>query len=249
MVRYDRVTGAIEPMSVAADGNQAVGHSEGPVPTDNGDVVFYSWAQNLVFGDTNTGTDIFTRTFNMYFPAPYCIGKTGSNGCIPFLTTDAGSPSVSSTSAWNVRSNDMHDAEAGFGIIGFKKSNLNFHGGKLCVKTPFTRTPLAKTKQVACIDTFGGCGTSSCRQLLRNMTVTIQNDTTGLPHGRPGAAFPNAPTRPYGAAGLRRQPLEWRPVHDRSVAKRRREVPTSHGQDSTHLDRAAARGRGGPGAS
>ena len=180
VVRYDRLTGVIDRMSVGSDGSGAIGISWDPMSTDSGDVVFFSWAQNLVFGDTNHGSDVFMRTFNLDFPEPYCMGKTGSNGCIPFLTTDPGSPSVSSTSAWNVRSNDMHDAEAGFGIFGFKKSNLNFHGGKLCVKTPFTRTPLAKTKQVACVDPFGSCGTSSCRQLRRNMTVTIQNDTTGL---------------------------------------------------------------------
>ncbi len=107
-------------------------------------------------------------------PAPvfYCTGKTGSNGCVPFLVTDAGTASASATGPWNIRSNDMNDAEAGFMIYSFKKANLNFQGGKLCVKAPFTRTPIAKTKQVACIG--GGCTTTSCRQLRRNFNAAVQ---------------------------------------------------------------------------
>ena len=104
----------------------------------------------------------------------YCTGKTGSNGCIPFLTTDAGTASVSGTTPWNIRSNDENDAESGFLIYSFKKSNLNFHGGKLCVKAPFVRTPIAKNKAVACIDPFAQCTTTSCRQMRRNFNAAVQ---------------------------------------------------------------------------
>ncbi len=110
-------------------------------------------------------------------PAFYCTGKTGSNGCIPFLSTDGGTASVSDTTAWNIRSNDEVATEAGFLIYSFKKSNLNFHGGKLCVKAPFVRSPIAKTKQVACVDPFAQCTTTACRQLRRNFNSTVQGGT------------------------------------------------------------------------
>jgi len=113
-------------------------------------------------------------------PVFYCTGKTGSNGCIPFLTTTAGTASASATTPWNVISNDENDAEAGFMIYSFKKSNLNFHGGKLCVKAPFVRTPIAKTKQVACVDPFASCNTTSCRTLRREFNGTIQGGSDPL---------------------------------------------------------------------
>ena len=157
----------------------------------NGPASSFGW---VVLGDESangTGRGFSSRegvsnpalTIDFTPPPPittYCTGKTATNGCIPFLTTDPGSPSISATGAWNVRSNDMVDPEAGFGLFSFKKSNLNFHGGKLCVKAPLTRTPVAKAKSVACVDLFGGCTATACRQLRRNMNVTIQNDTTGL---------------------------------------------------------------------
>lgn len=113
-------------------------------------------------------------------PMFYCTGKTGSNGCIPFLTTDAGTASATATTVWNVRSNDNNDAQAGFAIYSFKKANANFHGGKLCVKAPFVRTPIAKNKQTTCVDPFAQCNTTSCRQLRRNFNATIQAGTDPL---------------------------------------------------------------------
>ncbi len=115
-----------------------------------------------------------------FFPGFYCTGKTGSNGCIPFLSTDPGAASVSATTNWNVRSNDMNAAESGFLIYSFKKSNLNFHGGKLCVKAPFVRTPIAKNKQVACVDPFAQCTVTACRQLRRNFNATVQGGSDPL---------------------------------------------------------------------
>ncbi len=117
-------------------------------------------------------------------PGFYCTSKTTSDGCIPFLTTDAGFPAVSSTTAWNVRSNDMRDGESGFLVYSFKKSNLGFHGGKLCVKAPFVRSPIAKAKQVPCLGT-GTCVTKTCSQLRRNFNATVQGGSDpGLTAGR-----------------------------------------------------------------
>ena len=49
----------------------------------------------------------------------FCTGKINSLGCVPFLSTSG----VASTT-----SSDP-----------FARGNLNLHGGKLCVKAPFTR--------------------------------------------------------------------------------------------------------------
>ncbi len=69
----------------------------------------------------------------------YCVGKTTSQGCIPFLTS-IGSPSVTATSPFRVTGNDLVPNEAGFYIYGVNgRLNLNFHGGKLCVKSPVQR--------------------------------------------------------------------------------------------------------------
>ncbi len=99
-------------------------------------------------------------------PATYCTGKTTSGGCVPFVTF-TGVPSATSTGTFPITANDVVPAESGFLIYGFKKANLNFHGGKLCVKTPFVRTPAKAPKNPG-----GGC---SGWILRRNFNATIQN--------------------------------------------------------------------------
>ncbi len=68
----------------------------------------------------------------------YCTGKTSSLGCVPFLAT-AGTPSASSTAPFSVQALDALPGEAGVLLYSARKANLSFHGGKLCVKAPFTR--------------------------------------------------------------------------------------------------------------
>ncbi len=136
-----------------------------------------------------------------HLPTFYCTGKTASTACIPFLTTDANSASVTSPFPWNVRANDHVDGEAGFLIYSFQKSNLNFHGGKLCVKAPFTRTPVAKSKQAPCLDPFTQCGATTCSQLRRNFNATVQSgNDPGLTAGRTVRAqmFQRDPADPQG---------------------------------------------------
>jgi hypothetical protein len=69
----------------------------------------------------------------------YCTGKQNSLGCVPFIS-GTGSPSVSQAVAFQVRAGDMIPNEAAllsYSLNG--RSNLDFHGGKLCVKAPFVR--------------------------------------------------------------------------------------------------------------
>jgi hypothetical protein len=70
----------------------------------------------------------------------YCTGKTTSQGCVPFVQAGGtGNPSLTDTGTFNIQGRDVNDGGSGLVIYGYSKANLNFHGGKLCVKTP-TRT-------------------------------------------------------------------------------------------------------------
>jgi len=59
---HDRVTGATERVSVATGGVQGNHHSLNPsISADGRYVAFWSWATNLVAGDTNGGFDVFVH--------------------------------------------------------------------------------------------------------------------------------------------------------------------------------------------
>ncbi len=132
---------------------------------------------------TGLGPVLFTGTYGEIFdtgdfhlgrwggcagprPGIYCTGKTSSAGCVPFLTFQ-GTPSATSTGTFRVTANDVVPAEAGFLLYASKKGNLNFHGGKLCVKAPIVRTP-AK----GAISAGAGC---SGWVLRRDFNATIQS--------------------------------------------------------------------------
>ncbi len=84
-------------------------------------------------------------------PFTYCTAKTNSFACVPFLEF-AGTPSATSTAPFDIRAVDVVPAESGLLLWSFKKANLDFHGGKLCVKAPFKRTAAKAAKNVG-----GGC--------------------------------------------------------------------------------------------
>lgn len=113
-------------------------------------------------------------------PTFYCTAKTGSQGCVPFLTTSPGAPSVADAAAgisWSVFGNNHLGSEGGFLLYAFKKSNLNYHGGKLCIKSPITRTPAAKGKISSCANCSGS---ASCTILRRNFNLTIASGADPL---------------------------------------------------------------------
>ncbi len=59
---HNRATGATERVSVSSAGEQGNGDSWSPgISADGRFVAFYSYASNLVAGDTNAGTDVFVR--------------------------------------------------------------------------------------------------------------------------------------------------------------------------------------------
>ena len=106
----------------------------------------------------------------------YCTGKTTSQGCVPFMSS-TGSPSASSGPFFLVSDNHV-EGETAFLIYSLKKANLNFHGGKLCVKSPFQRLlSLVKTTDgVAC----SGCAQPTCRSFRRNFNQLIQGGVDPL---------------------------------------------------------------------
>jgi hypothetical protein len=133
--------------------------------TDGGCYYFGGWPGNpfssfFLKMESSGPCATFTPTF-------YCTGKTNSQGCVPFLST-TGTASVSDTNPFNIIENNGIPAEAGILIYSTAKANLNFHGGKLCVKAPFTRTG-AKTPKAA-TNCKGGAGST----LTRNFNTTIQ---------------------------------------------------------------------------
>ncbi len=100
----------------------------------------------------------------------YCSGKTTSQACVPFMTA-SGTPSVSG-GPFNLFANNHVEGESAFLIYSFKKANLSFHGGKLCVKSPFVRiASLVKaTDGTACT----GCAQATCRMFKRNFNQYVQ---------------------------------------------------------------------------
>jgi hypothetical protein len=71
-----------------------------------------------------------------------------------------------------VFSSDHVEGEVGLYLYSFQKANLNFHGGKLCVKAPFQRlSSLVKaTDGIACTSCAG-----TCRMFKRNFNALIQS--------------------------------------------------------------------------
>ncbi len=102
-------------------------------------------------------------------PTPYCAGKVNSAGCVPFVSA-SGIPSVSSSGPFRVSAHDVIDGNFGFLLYGSRKANLDFHGGKLCIKAPVERLLPPKFAKPD--------GAPPCRGVLRrNFNAHIQGGT------------------------------------------------------------------------
>ena len=105
-------------------------------------------------------------------PRVYCVGKTNSIGCVPFMSY-SGTPSMTSSTPFLLSGWNLKAGEPGFLIYGFAKQNLGFHGGKLCVKLPFRRWLPPKVAPPF--------GPPPCDGMLdRNFNNRIQNGTDPL---------------------------------------------------------------------
>ena len=159
--------------SIASNGTQAGAASSKPSISDDGSqIAFDSFADNLIPNDLGR-QDVFVRNEGPPFPELYCAGKVNSLGCVPYLSFE-GAPSVSATEPFKVRGHDFLPAAAGLFLYGTNgRSNLNYHGGKLCVKLPFTRwLPIKSAQKV---------GAAPCSGLLsRNFNLRIQSGADPL---------------------------------------------------------------------
>ncbi len=170
--RVDRTLGGLQSakthISVALSGAAGNGPStQVALSADGSQVAFQSQASDLVPGDTSM-VDVFVRNEGPPFPELYCAGKVNSLGCTPSLSFE-GVPSVSSAGTFKVRGHDFIPGAIGIFLYGANgRSNLNFHGGKLCVKAPVVRWLPPKAAQTT--------GPAPCTGFLsRNFNKRIQS--------------------------------------------------------------------------
>ncbi len=103
-------------------------------------------------------------------PYTYCTAKTNSLNCIPFLSWSGTATAGSIPQPFFCLGNDVRPAQFGFLLYGFKKANLNFHGGKLCVKGPVRVLPPKTPKAVP----WGCTGAQFSKNF--NKTIAAKSD-------------------------------------------------------------------------
>ncbi len=142
----------------------------------NPNVTFAGFPMGIAAGNPNSADNALSLNLNRFIiadfrdaiPETYCTGKTNSSGCVPFLSF-TGSPSVTGAT-FSLRAEQVLVGEVGFVLYGSQRSNLNFHGGKLCVKAPFTRLLPPKVGQ--------NSGAPPCTGLAKtNFNTRIQSGT------------------------------------------------------------------------
>ena len=174
---------------------------------DGSQIVFVTDADGVVAGDADGGTDVFVRNLGPTFPRIRCQGKLNSAGCVPFVDFQ-GVPSVSDTEPFLVRSRGVVANEVGFLIYGTAgRLNLNFHGGKLCVKLPFQRMPPSPRSGSRSAAACTACASTSTSASKATSTRPCPSGKSSTPSG----SSATRPTRPR----LRRQSLGRPRVHDR----------------------------------
>lgn len=105
-------------------------------------------------------------------PARFCAAKMSSDGCTPFTET-SGTPSATSGAPFTLEGRDLLPGASGLLVYGFGRANLDFHGGKLCVRSPFVR--------VLPTQPASGGGATGCRGVLtRNFNQRIQSGVDPL---------------------------------------------------------------------
>ncbi|MCE9595372.1 MAG: VCBS repeat-containing protein [Planctomycetes bacterium] len=106
--------------------------------TNDGRYEIAAGAPGSDFGASNAGIMRLATLFPVG-PTSFCTGKVNSQGCTPAIGF-SGSPSVSSSSAFNVKATNVINNKNGLLFYSYDASNLPFQGGLLCVKSPTKRT-------------------------------------------------------------------------------------------------------------
>ncbi len=143
---HDGATGVTTCVSVNSAGIQGNGYSFDPsISADGRYVAFWSYAYNLVPGDTNHTSDVYVHDEFDCTPATYCTAKVSSNSCVPSIQ-GSGAPSFSSPSGFTlstVQMESQQNALTFFGISG--TATILFMGGLLCVQPPIYRLNVQNT--------------------------------------------------------------------------------------------------------
>jgi hypothetical protein len=135
--------------------------------------------------------------FGAQAPAAYCVGKTNSVGCTPYIGF-SGYASASSTDAFIVRAFDIVAQQNGIFFYGTSgATSTPFQGGTICVASPTLRTPIQNAggltgaptcTGVLSVDFNAWIQSNVDAALISGATVNIQawyrdpgiNSTTGL---------------------------------------------------------------------
>jgi hypothetical protein len=159
--------GAISTICVSVNALGVPGNaaSEGSseLSADGRCVGFYSYATDLVAGDSNGSADAFVWSDCPGCGAvvTYCTAKTNSLGCVPAIGW-SGDPSATSPAPCDITATNIVDNKAGIFFYGTNgraavtgQCPWNF-GGVLCVQPPLSRTPVQNSGGVSwsCGGTF-----------------------------------------------------------------------------------------------
>lgn len=87
-------------------------------------------------------------------PTVYCRAETNSLGCVPQVVT-SGSPSASSTLAFDIGASNVLSNKSGMCFYGFRPQQSAFQGGFSCIKPPTLRTPTQGSGGNAAADCSG----------------------------------------------------------------------------------------------
>ena len=141
----DLLTSTTSRINLGSGGVEADNSSSGyPISiSDEGRfVAFGSDATNLVTGDTNAVGDIFLYDSVRCGGYPiYCTAKVNSQGCLPSMCA-SGVPAFSGPDNFSVSGHHVLNNKSGMLVWSYTQDNRPFHGGTLCVGSPFRRTPL-----------------------------------------------------------------------------------------------------------
>ncbi len=163
-------------------------------PYLGGDVrLFFEMVTSGDFGPPELGWILDEVSIEVTHARSYCTGKTNSLGCVPFVTT-SGVPRASGTAPSTIAATDVLPGEAALILYSFRKSNLDFHGGKLCVKAPVARLLPPKVAKAT--------GTPPCTGLVKrdfNALIRGGNDPLLTPGQVVHAQWrPRDPADPFG---------------------------------------------------
>jgi Tol biopolymer transport system component len=139
---HDRSSGATSLWSRTSSGGLSnSGAGFGWLSGNGLELVFDSFGNDLVPGDTNGVIDTFVRDCNPPAPSAYCTAKPNSLGCLPAIGF-TGSPSVSAGAGFAIRATNVRNQKAGLLFYSLNDPTaVPFQGGTLCLKAPIKRTP------------------------------------------------------------------------------------------------------------